>query len=496
MIHEIEIQGYLPSQNGLFLGTAGSYGNEKIHLTLSPDWEGMAVTAAFVTEFYAVSVVVGSDGMVDVPAEATARETGQGLLVIKGVRSDARQYTVNISYFVADHAKVDGITPASPTPTEMEQVLLAATTARAAVEKNPIADNLLLYPYASRCMVENGGITFTRNPDGSVTAEGTATAIARYDLSQRETAPQMLTPGEVYTLTGGTEDCWLYVTHTADGKSVTDGLDSGSGFTFTAEDVPYGIYLWIPAGTVCEGVTIYPMLTKGTCRSAYQPAKFGRAYMTGLLERVAGRAEDFFEVAGSYYDNRDMLTYGALTAVDADYVPGTGAIDNPAFLLLCLMGIPYGDSPYCGKPLKTGSDPWAFDFAGAGLRSAEDICDFLSLAGCRVNWAVKEEPVMEDFSRAGLQVGDILFYTRKDENGDWVQTAGTTHISHGAVVCSAVPGVRYTLLEVTTDPGVVSASDLEDKKADIAAICRPDFSAHAHGRYWQAAWLMGQQQRD
>lgn len=49
-LHKIELTGYCaksPEGQALYLGTAGSYGNEQLAVTLGKDWEGLTVTATF-----------------------------------------------------------------------------------------------------------------------------------------------------------------------------------------------------------------------------------------------------------------------------------------------------------------------------------------------------------------------------------------------------------------------------------------------------------------
>lgn len=72
-VHEIKLTGYQPRTAAgapLNLGTAGSMGNEQLHVTLGEGWEGLAARAVF--RPCRVSRMVPEDGVVNVPWEATA----------------------------------------------------------------------------------------------------------------------------------------------------------------------------------------------------------------------------------------------------------------------------------------------------------------------------------------------------------------------------------------------------------------------------------------
>lgn len=488
MLHEITIDGYLAGEMRLFLGTAGSYGREQLKLHFSPEWDGMAIAVTFVTKEGATQIMAGKDRVVNVPAEATANPVQEGVIVIKGIAEDARQYTVNIPYFVLDHAEDAGVEPLPPTPSQIEQLMLLTQQAIDTAEDALYPDNQLSWPYASGQRLTDHGVTFTLNADGSVTANGTAADTARYFFTQRQSHPQVLTKGQIYTLSGcprGGEGAYrLYMTHTENGQSVTDGSDTGEGYTFTADDTTCGIFIWIQGGTVCENLTFYPMLALGSRVHAYQPPMHSRAWLASQVQQLTGDLPGVVEIANSYYKNRDQLLYAKVrTPLDSGFNPAVPNIDCSCFAILCLMGINYENSPYCGHPLAVGEATWAYDLHGCGVRTSEEICDFLTKAGCRIRWDKKISPTLADFDRIHLQPGDFIFYARKNPDGTWVQPDRETHISHVAMVIAAVPSVRYTLLEVTSTSTVVPSFDLASRSSDIYAICRPDYTARAYGRY-------------
>lgn len=131
MMHEIVLNGYTAhNSNGRFLhfGTAESYGIEKIHITVGPGWEDMLIKAVFhPPSGEAVTALIGEDGVIDVPPEATAVAAGEynpGLVVFSGVADGVRRASADIAYAVLGHAPVDG-KGSEPTPSQWAQLAAA-----------------------------------------------------------------------------------------------------------------------------------------------------------------------------------------------------------------------------------------------------------------------------------------------------------------------------------------------------------------------------------
>lgn len=124
VIHEIRLNQYSPQHAGgnrLQLGTSHSYGIERLHLILDEGWDGLAVTATFHSPAgLAVRMLMGADGMVDVPPEATA-SAGLGKIVISGVADGVQRISCNLPYTVMGHEPVDGAASSGPSPSWYEQ---------------------------------------------------------------------------------------------------------------------------------------------------------------------------------------------------------------------------------------------------------------------------------------------------------------------------------------------------------------------------------------
>ena len=119
-LHKIELTGYCaksPEWPALYLGTAGSYGNEQLAVTLGKGWEGLSVTATFQPS--GVKIAIPRDARpVDVPWEATdkALTKDSGKIVFRGSSQDRVIISLDVPYKVLAHSGVEGSEPLPPTP--------------------------------------------------------------------------------------------------------------------------------------------------------------------------------------------------------------------------------------------------------------------------------------------------------------------------------------------------------------------------------------------
>lgn len=116
--HEIRLAGYKATSTGgmLDLGTWGSYGIEKLHLTLDAAWQDLTITAFFNVNGKVVAKrVVGKDGYADVPWEATKENTFAGCLAFEGSINGQRRISTNPNYKVTNHSET---TDSDPVPTD------------------------------------------------------------------------------------------------------------------------------------------------------------------------------------------------------------------------------------------------------------------------------------------------------------------------------------------------------------------------------------------
>lgn len=127
-------------------------------------------------------------------------------------------------------------------------------------------ENVLTYPYSDTTSTVNG-IVFTDNGDGTITANGTATADADFGIKRQNHEPYMTLDG-VYMASGcpaggGTDTYYLTATY-GSGQGSTNpqyGRDTGSGFAFTADSTARtGVWIIIKAGVTVNNLTFTPQL--------------------------------------------------------------------------------------------------------------------------------------------------------------------------------------------------------------------------------------------
>lgn len=133
--------------------------------------------------------------------------------------------------------------------------------------------NLLTYPYYHTTMTENG-VTFTDNGDGTVKANGTATAQARFRPAHTTAAYGLiwLEPG-TYTASGcpagGSASTYFWEVYDAD-NLVSLAFDYGSGATFT---LTAGTHvrgsLIIQSGVTMSNAVWKPQIEKGSSATAF-----------------------------------------------------------------------------------------------------------------------------------------------------------------------------------------------------------------------------------
>ena len=130
IVHKIHLDRYAPMPAQIQLGTVESYGVEQIAVASGAGWDGLDIVAVYHPPKAAepVRVLVPSDGLSDVPPEATA-SAGRGALVIAGMADGVQIASCNIAYTVIAQAGTDGTTSDAPTPDLVQQILSAANGA-------------------------------------------------------------------------------------------------------------------------------------------------------------------------------------------------------------------------------------------------------------------------------------------------------------------------------------------------------------------------------
>ena len=124
--HSIVLSGYSahsPEGSSLYLGTAGSHGNEQLQVTLGEDWEGLTIQVVF--HPCKVSLQLPADGVLDVPWEATEKTliALPGRIVFQGFDQDRLVNSTDLAYTVYGHSSTVGRDEEPYTPGMVEGVL-------------------------------------------------------------------------------------------------------------------------------------------------------------------------------------------------------------------------------------------------------------------------------------------------------------------------------------------------------------------------------------
>lgn len=163
------------------------------------------------------------------------------------------------------------------------------------------AKNLIPYPYKETTHTKNG-ITFTDNGDGTVTANGTATADSNFDIASSGDNYFRLPIGR-YILSGcpsggGSSTYWVHIAYN-DGTYHRDAYDYGDGSVFTRSVVANtGLSIYIKSGVTVNNLTFKPMLRLAEdTDNTYQPYAMTNRELT---ESVASINSDLTELAKPY----------------------------------------------------------------------------------------------------------------------------------------------------------------------------------------------------
>ena len=165
--------------------------------------------------------------------------------------------------------------------------------------------NLVLYPYFNSTKTTNG-ITFTDNGDGTISANGTASAQALFWISRdiwSYTTRNIVIPAGTYTISKtGRSDCTIFVT--AYGKTqgplgTFSASENDTSFT-VAEEASLTARLSVASGASVSGFVFQPQLELGSTATAYEPYQ-GQSYEINLGKNLFNK-DDASEVINAYID--------------------------------------------------------------------------------------------------------------------------------------------------------------------------------------------------
>lgn len=184
------------------------------------------------------------------------------------------------------------------------------------------AKNLVPYPYYRGSSYTTNGITFIANDDGSVTANGTATADANYSCVNRITGePNMnIKVGEKYILSGAPDGSssstyYIMIIRTNNASVEVIAIDYGDSVSFTlpTSEEYYGITITIKKGQTVNNLTFYPMLRLAQdTDSTYQPYALTNKELTERIKTIVDEAvaKAFVASASKWHDNANDCNVG------------------------------------------------------------------------------------------------------------------------------------------------------------------------------------------
>ena len=173
----------------------------------------------------------------------------------------------------------------------------------AACDKLPSKEvrNLIPFPYAGKTLVTNG-ITFTINDDGTIIANGTATASAYFNLTNSIVGSWNTLPAGTYKILGGGNG----VSWSNSDYGVSLQLDDVGGvqyinseFTISEEHL-YKIFVFIKSGITVNNVIFKPMLTEDTTITTDDYVKYSEdpVVLPNRVKITFGSEAD----SGAYFD--------------------------------------------------------------------------------------------------------------------------------------------------------------------------------------------------
>lgn len=188
--HSVDLDGYYARSRGsstIYLGTAGSHGNEQLQVTQGKGWEGLTVQVVFHPS--QVAVQLPANGLLDVPWEATENPLTamQGRIVFQGFDQDRLVNSTDLAYTVASHSAAVGRDEEPYTPGIVEGVLN-----QMAADKNAI-----LQAAQQTGQAKEAAAASAENAQQSADAANTSAGLAAASASQA--AGSAVTAGETLT---------------------------------------------------------------------------------------------------------------------------------------------------------------------------------------------------------------------------------------------------------------------------------------------------------
>ncbi len=148
----------------------------------------------------------------------------------------------------------------SPSPHYPQEISVSGSDG--SVDVKSVAKNLFPYPYTENTHTENG-ITWTDNGDGTITANGTASAVSQYILFPRNVSGNLTFEKGTYILSGcPSGDGTKYRLNYSTSDNSVFGYEIGSGATLEITDnsIYWGFFATIVSGATVNNLVFKPMI--------------------------------------------------------------------------------------------------------------------------------------------------------------------------------------------------------------------------------------------
>lgn len=184
------------------------------------------------------------------------------------------------------------------------------------------------------------GITYTRNNDGSITANGTATRNSSYPLTN--TGETIIT-SEVFSLNAGTYylsdlvgDYKNYFTQLRVSND-TDGnryINTGKDNVFTiSENSTARAVIYIRSGVIVSNITFYPMIEKGSSATHYEPYTGGQPSPSPDYPQDIKTITDSLIVTSCGKNSVGKMVLGEISPETGLFRKASSAICNEQYIL-------------------------------------------------------------------------------------------------------------------------------------------------------------------
>lgn len=240
-----------------------------------------------------------------------------------------------IDYKVYGNSVQDG-TPTPDTPIEIRSVgnLVTDTSSpyygKYDVPVTVCGKNILTYPYKDATKTI-AGITFTDNGDGTITANGTATAAATYQFYNMGSAEtKRIYISSTVTLSGcptggGASSYKMGIDIYDEDGNHQYYLDYGDGCTITKTGKSSVCYIVIPTGMTVSNLVFKPQLEFGSTATPYEP------YQAPITKHIY--LDEPLRKVGDYADYVDYENQRVVRQIEVLDSTGTKIIDESFGLL-------------------------------------------------------------------------------------------------------------------------------------------------------------------